>query len=286
MAQPEDIYRDLKHVAVSVFNGTENAAAWLELFDTRVALYQIPNARALPLLKALLTGRALQWYNTLPAATQAAYLLLREAFRREFVTGSAFSQMTKKAALYQSKQAIGESVGEFLTRLQSQAAVVEAQEEHIYMLFLSGLRPEIQERVSLPLQSNPNPTLRVAREMAEAAETMLQPRPGVMFNTIQSTPSALDILVQELKKLNTTVENQQVQLSALASRPTGPPPGFPRGPQPPRFPTDRPFRCFKCNGLWHRARDCMMPAGASGPTPPAQEQLGSAPPQTTNSLNY
>lgn len=196
-----NLYTDLKHLQAPVFTGAphEDASAWIALIENRIEAYDIPNARATPLFRLLLSGSALLWYRSLTEAVQADWNLLRQQFKVFYISGGPLRRGQKLSNFNRAEQ--GEStVRQFFENLQRLAAGLGLDQAAVKTQFLAGLHESIRDQITL-LQP---PTLADALGMAEAVEGNSRSRQSQSFSQPPSDSPMLACLVEKLDTLTNT----------------------------------------------------------------------------------
>ena len=142
----------------AIFNGTpsEDAKMWLEGLNDYCQFRDLKDEKCLCLFKLRLGGYARDWLATLPDDKIATFQTLSAAFSQHFQPKEV-EKYKYAQEIFSRKQADGESVDAFITRLTKQANLIGLDEKSVVFAALGGLRKEISQYI-IEQQASPGET--------------------------------------------------------------------------------------------------------------------------------
>lgn len=265
MAQPQapvpadQLGRDLRNIQVSPFTNSSNAREWIEFFLNRKTALQIPDDRGCRLLRAMMTGEALDWVTGLDQNVLNNFQHLINGFREKFVIKDPFSQNSRKAQFYSTKQGEQESVKSYASRLRELGFLLQIPQADLKAKFLSSLHQGLRTQIGL---HNP-PDFDTALALAEEAERNSVPssNSGLFHSTFQD--SALVMFLDKMNSMQNDISdlkknytqgsgNQGYKKKVSFSSPRS------RSPSPGRSQKNSGITCHFCGHPNHVQATCIL----------------------------
>ena len=235
------------------FNGSkpEKGAQWWNAFDRYAHFAGIEGEHKARMLGMLMSGIALHWYESLPAATQTDAALVEVAFREKYIEAGPDMLQQQIDALSKQQQA-SESVEEFAAETKTRLANLGYNPNQQMTIIINGLRPDIK---SVVLQHLPFATVEALINKAKHVEQAL--KSYIKGDATKRPDDEKDKDVRAaIEKLTANVTAIQRAVETRTSHPNRGR-GFSQTQRSRQLdPNER--RCFLCNSPHHLQRDCKQ----------------------------
>ena len=125
---------------------TEDAARWWEDVEHWCAFRKLREEERVGLVPLLLKEGARHWYNALPVGGKDTFHHLKESFLSHFKRGDEV-RWRDMAEVWGTVQVQGQSVEEYIVKIQEKAIRANLSEEQTRFSIINGLRKNIRQSV-------------------------------------------------------------------------------------------------------------------------------------------
>ena len=237
------------------FNGLkpEKGTQWWNAFDRYAAFAGIEGEHKARMAGMLMSGIALHWYESLPAATQTDADQLEEAFREKYINPGP-DMLQQQIEILSHHQQASEKVEEFAAETKARLANLGYNANQQMTIIINGLRPDIKSVVMQHLPfANVDALVSKAKHVEQALKCYVQgniTKPKEENDKDREVAAAIEKLTSNVTAMQRAVESQNAKQS---NRQRGPDRNSVRRQQPQQ---DR--RCYTCNSPHHLQRDCRQ----------------------------
>jgi len=141
----EDLEMASRDITPGTFSGqkSEEAEEWLHSISFWIQYKRLRDDSAVAAAALLLRDGALQWFNSLDRSTKGSIEKFEDAFKRRYVELKV-DQWKDVVAMFDLKQATGQSVEDFLALVKKKAKKAQPTEDQLNATVIKGLRPYLR----------------------------------------------------------------------------------------------------------------------------------------------